>query len=64
MVDADVRAALERALNGHAVDSPGGKGKWNGPEEETIHEDDEPLTPANKSQFHRRETAEGGEVED
>ncbi|KAJ7925285.1 hypothetical protein B0H13DRAFT_1975846 [Mycena leptocephala] len=56
--------ALERALNGHAVDSPGGKGKWNGPEEETIHEDDEPLTPANKSQFHRRETAEGGEVED
>ncbi|KAJ7096338.1 hypothetical protein C8R44DRAFT_812767 [Mycena epipterygia] len=54
--------ALERALNGN--DSPGGKGKWKGPEEDTIQEDDEPLTPATKgfgSQLHRRETAEGGE---
>ncbi|KAJ7045497.1 hypothetical protein C8F04DRAFT_436332 [Mycena alexandri] len=56
--------ALERALNGNAGDdSPGGKGKWKGPEEETIEEDEEPLTPANKSfgsQLHRRETADGG----
>ncbi|KAJ7084372.1 hypothetical protein B0H15DRAFT_393041 [Mycena belliarum] len=59
--------ALERALNGNADDaSPGGKGKWKSAEE-TIHEDDEPLTPASKgfaSQLHRRETAEGGEPED
>ncbi|KAK7057207.1 hypothetical protein R3P38DRAFT_2839951 [Favolaschia claudopus] len=59
--------ALERALNGHAPDDP--KGKWKGPEEETIEEDDEPLTPANPkqsfgSQFHRRETAEGGDTEE
>ncbi|KAJ7462291.1 hypothetical protein B0H11DRAFT_2285624 [Mycena galericulata] len=57
--------ALERALNGNpGDDSPGGKGKWKGPEEETIEEDEEPLTPANKgfgSQLHRRETADGGE---
>ncbi|KAJ6586908.1 hypothetical protein DFH09DRAFT_238042 [Mycena vulgaris] len=60
--------ALERALNGNGGDdSPGGKGKWKGPEEETIQEDEEPLTPASKgfgSQLHRRETAEGGETED
>ncbi|KAJ6475350.1 hypothetical protein C8R47DRAFT_1143196 [Mycena vitilis] len=58
--------ALERALNGHGVDSPGGKGKWKGPDEATIHEDEEPLTPATKgfgSQLHRRETAESGEDE-
>ncbi|KAJ7647350.1 hypothetical protein FB45DRAFT_782018 [Roridomyces roridus] len=56
--------ALERALNGN-TDSPGVNGKWKGrPEEETILEDEEPLTPANKgfgSQLHRRE---GGEVEE
>jgi len=56
-------------LNGNAADDLGTKGKWKGPEEETIHEDDEPLTPANPnkgfgSQLHRRETAEGGEAED
>ncbi|KAF7376130.1 Sec7-like domain belongs to guanine nucleotide exchange factors [Mycena sanguinolenta] len=33
--------ALERALNGHSAEDP--KAKWKGPEEETIHEDDEPL---------------------
>ncbi|KAJ7178525.1 hypothetical protein C8R43DRAFT_973640 [Mycena crocata] len=58
--------ALERALNGHAGDDSPGRGKWKGPDEETIEEADEPLTPANKtfgSQLHRRETAEGGETE-
>ncbi|KAJ7262190.1 hypothetical protein B0H12DRAFT_1104695 [Mycena haematopus] len=61
--------ALERALNGNAADDLSAKAKWKGPEEETIQEDDEPLTPANPnkgfaSQLHRRETAEGGETED
>ncbi|KAJ7188291.1 hypothetical protein C8R46DRAFT_1054279 [Mycena filopes] len=40
----------------------GEKGKWKGLEQ-TIEEDEEPLTPANKSfgsQLHRRETADGG----
>ncbi|KAF7321376.1 Sec7-like domain belongs to guanine nucleotide exchange factors [Mycena kentingensis (nom. inval.)] len=53
--------ALERALNGRVgEDSPAGKNaKWKGPSaEETIDEDDEPLTPGFGSQFHRRETAE------
>ncbi|KAJ7725837.1 hypothetical protein DFH07DRAFT_853529 [Mycena maculata] len=56
--------ALERALNGNAADDAGGKGKWKGPEEATIDEDEEPLTPANKgfgTQLHRRETADAGE---
>ncbi|KAJ6499316.1 hypothetical protein C8R45DRAFT_1071846 [Mycena sanguinolenta] len=58
--------ALERALNGNSAEDP--KAKWKGPEEETIHEDDEPLTPAKPNQgfgsLHLRETAEGGEAAD
>lgn len=56
--------ALERALNGtaRAGDSPlGVKGKWKGPEEETIREEAEPTTPGPRhfgTQLHRRETAE------
>jgi len=62
--------ALERALNGNAADDLSAKAKWKGPEEETIHEDDEPLTPANpnkgfpSSQLHRREVAEVGEADE
>lgn len=61
--------ALERALIVSSPDdesSNTGKGKWKGyPEEETIPEGDEPLTPGLVQQFsqsHRRETAEGGEL--
>jgi len=65
----DVTIALERALSGASPESPNGaKGKWNGPEE-TIREDEEPpATPGLRQQFssqlHRRETAEGGDVND
>ncbi|KAF8174688.1 Pleckstrin homology domain-containing protein, partial [Mycena galopus ATCC 62051] len=61
--------ALERALSGNAADDLSAKAKWKGPEEETIHEDDEPLTPANpnkgfpSSQLHQREVAEVGEAD-
>lgn len=65
--------ALERALVGASPeDEPVGKGKWKGPEEETIEEDEEPpptagipstpgfpSTPAS-GHFHRREMAEDG----
>ncbi|KAF5385740.1 hypothetical protein D9615_002519 [Tricholomella constricta] len=63
--------ALERALSGTApsdTSSIAVKGKWKGPEEETIREEAEPTTPAPGQQFntqlHRRETAEGGETDD
>lgn len=57
-----VDVALERALNGTATPEDS---KWKGPEEETIQEAEEPLTPAapgkefpRSQQFHKRETAE------
>lgn len=61
-----IHVALERALNGTVEEgSQSAKGKWKGPEEETINEDEEPLTPAPGktfgSQLHRRETAEVGD---
>lgn len=51
--------ALERALNTNGVDDPTSS-KWKGPDEETIHETDEPTTPGVDRQFnrHHRETAE------
>ncbi|GLB37099.1 putative pleckstrin homology domain containing protein [Lyophyllum shimeji] len=58
--------ALERALNGTApsdTSSVGMKGKWKGPEEETIREEAEPSTPGPAQRFntqrHKREVAEG-----
>lgn len=60
-------AALERALNGTNPDDSSSvvmKGKWKGPEEETIREEAEPTTPGPGQQFniqlHKRETADGG----
>lgn len=57
--------ALERALVGASPeDEPVGKGKWKGPEGETIEEDEEPPPTAglgssiDSRHFHRRETAE------
>ncbi|KAF8070176.1 hypothetical protein FPV67DRAFT_1005473 [Lyophyllum atratum] len=62
--------ALERALNGTApsdTSSVAMKGKWTGPEEETIREEAEPTTPGPGQQFtaqlHRREMADGGETD-
>ncbi|RDB16953.1 hypothetical protein Hypma_002582 [Hypsizygus marmoreus] len=59
--------ALERALDGNPPSddsSAAHKGKWKGPEEETITEEAEPPTPGSGQQFnsqlHRRETADGG----
>jgi len=51
--------ALERALNGTAPTDDPLKGKWKGPEEETIREEAEPTTPGREPfGTHRRETAE------
>ncbi|TFK44669.1 hypothetical protein BDQ12DRAFT_29737 [Crucibulum laeve] len=60
--------ALEHALNGASPvdDLPAAaRGKWRGPEEETIREEAEPVTPGPgpqqfSPQLHRRETAEDG----
>ncbi|KAG5645208.1 hypothetical protein DXG03_006726 [Asterophora parasitica] len=65
--------ALERALNGTApsdTSSIAMKGKWKGPEEETIREEAEPTTPGPGQHFklniqqHMRETANGGDSDD
>ncbi|KAJ7594136.1 signal peptide peptidase-domain-containing protein [Mycena floridula] len=60
--------ALERALNGDSHEASNAL-KWKGAEEETIQEDEEPITPGLdrkfNSQGHKRETAEAdGEEED
>lgn len=62
-------AALERALNGTsstAVDEAAvPKGKWTGPEGDTIQEEAEPTTPGPSQQssghLHQRERAEDGD---
>ncbi|KAL0956601.1 hypothetical protein HGRIS_002738 [Hohenbuehelia grisea] len=47
--------ALERALNGVTPDDDDEKGKWKGPDDDPIPEDDEPPTPsATATRFHRR----------
>ncbi|THV05069.1 hypothetical protein K435DRAFT_713604 [Dendrothele bispora CBS 962.96] len=59
--------ALEKALNGNSDDVTSAKWKGKGPQE-TIHEDEEPLTPnltlESASRLHKRETAEDDGVED
>ncbi|KAG6837700.1 hypothetical protein H0H93_003502 [Arthromyces matolae] len=54
--------ALERALNGTAAETMASKGKWKAPEEDTIREEAEPLTPGPSQRFdthlYRQETAE------
>lgn len=59
--------ALEKALTGANPDdnsSSLAKGKWKGPEEETIHEDEEPPPTPGAGSFpvpsHKRETADVG----
>ncbi|KAI0695520.1 hypothetical protein BC835DRAFT_1273155, partial [Cytidiella melzeri] len=56
--------ALERALGGAVEHVGSSKGKWKGPDEETIEEDEEPPPSArlgpesSRANFHRREYAE------
>ena len=63
--------ALERALVvASPEDEPIGKGKWKGPEAETIEEDEEPPPTAgfspspDRRHFHRRELAEADGSDD
>lgn len=64
-----IHTALERALNGTAVDAPSVvmKGRWRRPEGDTIREETEPLTPEPSQRFdtqlHRKETAEDKRTE-
>lgn len=55
--------ALERALNGATPTDENFllKGKWKGPEEETIREEAEPATPGSAGSSHKRERAQDDE---